>query len=111
MDDNATQRKIETLEKQVQELTNRLNALNQSSTIPYPVDHAWLGRGYLKTNGSPNILINGEDQGNWINRTIPLSGGAEDIYTTQFPSAFGTILEGPMAGYWVPLYIPPRIIL
>ncbi len=89
------------LEARIEALEKQLASLNNSSTISYGVDRAFIGRGYLKTTGAPIYLI-GADQGSWLNGQTG-SGMA-------FPSAFGVITEGNLAGFWVPLYIPPRAV-
>lgn len=104
MDQNNQQ-----LEQRVAQLEKQLAALQNSSTIPYNIDKSFVGRGYAKVS-KPVVVVVGEDQGNWLNNVINLSGDPETIFVTQFPSAFGIVTEGEMAGYWIPLYVPPRII-
>ena len=94
--DNA---RLQQLENRISKLENELKDLKNSNTIPYETNLAFLGLGFQKFK-SPAIYLNGIDQGSWLN-----DGGY-----MAFPPAFAKITEGEFAGFWIPLYIPPRQI-
>lgn len=87
------------LRKRVEELEKKYNMLLQSSSIPYELDKSLSGRGFVKINKPPIYLV-GADQGAWLN-----TGAGSDM---AYPPAFWELTEGALAGFWVPLYIPPR---
>lgn len=41
--------KYKELEKRIKELERQMQALKQSNTIPYDVEYAFMGRGFIKT--------------------------------------------------------------
>lgn len=94
--------KIKQLENRIAELEREMKNLNKSNSIPFPIIKSLEGLGFQKFKG-PAIYLNGADQGSWLN-----TGVGSDM---AYPPAFAQITDGEFAGFWVPLYIPPRAII
>lgn len=98
---NENQQPSSDVEGRLASLEKQMAALQNSSTISYNIDKSFVGRGFMKVSKPPVFFI-GADQGSWINGQTGLG--------MAFPSYMGIIDEGPLAGLWIPLYVPPRAI-
>lgn len=91
------------LQRQIDELKRRLDALNQYQTITLPTELAFIGRGFLNTYPPELPDVTGDYTANvGFRRTISLSGAAEDIIVPAYPIRFIKLKDG--SNLYIPLY-------
>lgn len=99
-----TDQKIQQLEKQVAELTKKINALENYSTIPLSVQKALEQRDFITTE-NPDIPPSGaEIAGMGFLDEISLTGNPQTITVAAQPTQFLKCKSKNYSG--VPFYIP-----
>ncbi len=104
---------IQNLQRQIDALKKTVSDLESSNTIPLNIDKSFMGRGFLKSNQTPFIIVSGEDAGAWLNRSMVVPvvggmGGSVSFNDVNYPQWFLEFPEGPLAGLLMPLYVKPR---
>ncbi len=99
---------IQQMQSQILELQKRLDALENTQSIPINVDKSFVGRGFLKSSQAPFFVI-GADAGSWLRMVASVDGGAGGtVDVPAYPQWFLEFTEGPLAGLLLPLYVKPK---
>lgn len=93
------EQEIKTLKEQVRILTERLNALSQSNTIPLDVERSFVGRGFLEAQINPRDF----NEPSWaieIDTSIP-----QVVFAMGEPIAWGALKNSQLQ---IPMYAVPE---
>lgn len=99
----------EQLQKRVELLEKQMASLNQSSTITYQVENAFMNRGFVDTLAPVDAPSGAEIAGMGFIEEIALSGLPETISVPAYPRKFLT-LKNNYSGYsssnniYIPVY-------
>ncbi len=99
MDNAQLQKRIEALEKEIA-------SLKASATIPYPIESAFIGRGFMNSK-IREVPLTFAIAGMGMIREIGLTGDPETISVLDYPTTF-LKLDG-VTDSGAPIYIPAYV--